>query len=423
MVDQYKTLMIGLFITAAAAVIIFMLMFLHPSVGNEGKTLHVRFTDIDKVTVGTRVTYGGKPVGEVVEITEVGNGRSGRADSSGKLYLYDLTLRVDSSVQVFNTDEVSVRTSGLLGEKNIEITPYAPKKGEILIEIDEKPIYAEAAGSVEDAINELKEVADKVYGTLDTVDDLLKVARKEQLIEKVTRTIENMESIAHALNKPKQLEDTLGNIYQASENISAVSRRFNNRFDHTWGQVEEVVQLAKEAAAKAKNMMGHGEMIFENISRGEGTIGKLLVKEETYLRTNSILGKLETTLDDINHYGLLFHSNKGWQRLRARRMNLLQRLRTPQEFRNYFNDEIDQISTSVTRVSMLLDALGADPYCTNLTADREFSKVFAELMRRVKMLEEEVRLYNIQLSEPAVHETELGAPPFCQPSSETPCTQ
>ena len=83
MADQLKNFMIGLFVAVAAIIIIFILMFLHPKIGDEGKILNVRFTDIDKVTPGTRVTYAGKPVGEVVTIDEVEFGRQGPFDPSG----------------------------------------------------------------------------------------------------------------------------------------------------------------------------------------------------------------------------------------------------------------------------------------------------------------------------------------------------
>jgi phospholipid/cholesterol/gamma-HCH transport system substrate-binding protein len=394
--DQFKTFMIGLFITAAGAVIIFMLMFLHPSVGNEGKILHVRFTDIDKVSLGTRVTYGGKPVGEVVEIQEIGQGRTGPIDPNGHLYLYDLKLRVDTGVQVFNTDEVSIRTSGLLGERNIEITPMAPKKDEKAIEIDMQPIYGETPGTVEDALKDLTEVADKMFGALNSAQDLLDRARKQNLVEKITRTVEHVESITASLDKPQQWEEILANVHVASKT-----------FNTTLNKIDESADIFKDTMFKVK--------------RGEGTLGKFISDEQIYLRTNSILSKLETTLDDINHYGLMFQSDKNWQRLRARRVNLLQKLRTPQEFRNYFNDEVDQIYTSIARVSMVLDNLGADPYCCEVTSNPEFTKVFAELMRRVKMLEEEVRLYNTQLVEPSIHKVELGAPPLCSPSCNPSC--
>jgi phospholipid/cholesterol/gamma-HCH transport system substrate-binding protein len=56
----------------------------------------------------------------------------------------------------------------------------------------------------------------------------------------------------------------------------------------------------------------------------------------------------------------------------------------------------------------------------DLLQDREYTKVFAELMRRISTLEEEVRLYNIQAVEAQVHETELNDMyyPRCQ---QAPC--
>ena len=42
MADQLKNFMIGLFVTAAVGVVIFILMFLHPRIGDEGRILHVR---------------------------------------------------------------------------------------------------------------------------------------------------------------------------------------------------------------------------------------------------------------------------------------------------------------------------------------------------------------------------------------------
>lgn len=414
MADQFKNLMIGLFVTAAAAIIIFVLMFLHPRIGDDGKILYARFTDIDKVTIGTRVTYGGKPVGEVIEIKEVDKERRGRADSAGQIYLYELTLRVDSGVNIFNTDEVSLRTSGLLGEKNVEITPIAPEREQILREIDPKqPIYAIETTTVEDAFKEIREVANKFDKALDSITEIVNNARNQQIVEKIARTIENLESITGSLNNPQQWSETLANIHRLSERINV-----------TWDSVDPAIKSFDIAMKHLDEASVSFTTVGTGISEGRGTFGKLINDEEFYLRINSVLSKLETTFDDINHYGLLFHSDKGWQRLRARRLNLMQKLRTPQEFHNYFNDEIDQISTSLARVSMVLNNVNADPFCCDLLQNREYTKVFADLMRRISMLEEEVRMYNTQVVEVKVHETELGSPPLCEECFEScECSQ
>lgn len=409
MFDQFKNFMIGLFSVAAALIIVFMLMFLHPRIGDEGKVIHVRFTDIDKVTPGTRVTYAGKPVGEVVAIEEAEEGRSGPTDSQGRVYSYILILKVDSGVKVFNTDEISLRTSGLLGERNVDIMPYAPKKGELLKEVDHEILYAKETGSIDEAFKQFRETAARLDQGLDMINSLLRDVQEEHIVQKVSATIDrahqaidNAAQFTAVLNQPKLWKETFDNIHN-----------FTERLHLSWTTVDRSLLNISRASANADLFMQDLKMAGAALVEGKGTLGQLFMNDDFYLRSTSIMSKLETTLDDINHYGLLFHSDKGWQRLRARRLNLLQQLRTPQEFRNYFNDEVDQISTSLSRVYMVMNELGQDSACGHLVQDREFSKVFAELMRRVTMLEEEVRLYNTQLVEERVHETELGGTPLC----------
>lgn len=435
MADQMKNLMIGLFVTAAVLIVIFILMFLHPKVGDEGRILHVRFTDVDKISVGTRVTYAGKPVGEVIEIGEVEEGRGGKTDAAGHVYIYDVILKVDSKVRVFNTDEIAARTSGLLGEKNIDIIPFAPKPGQKLIEIDEKVIYAQETSTVEQTLKDFKATANKLDTLLEAGTDILNRVRNNELVEKITTSVENIESITHALDQPQKLSEIVADIHEFTRNLNRTWANVDDFFHHadtvahnidelihsarhSWVGIDKFIKDIDDAALSITRFMGQGQGFFSDMTEGKGTLGRLLGSDELYLRFTSIMSKVETVLDDINHYGLLFQSDKGWQRLRARRMNLLQKLSTPQEFRNYFNDEVNQISTSLSRVYMVLNEIENSPCICDVMQDKEFTKVFAELMRRVTMLEEEIRMYNTQVVEAQVHTTELGSVP-CFPAK--PC--
>ena len=96
--------------------------------------------------------------------------------------------------------------------------------------------------------------------------------------------------------------------------------------------------------------------------------------------------------------------------MRARRANLMEKLQTPQEFRNYFNDELDQISTSLSRVSMVLDKVQFCECGNNLCDNPEYNKVFAELLRRFDTMEESLKMYNDQVREPEFRKTELITP-------------
>lgn len=368
MADQLKNIIIGLFVLAACGIVVFILLFLHPTVGDEKKTLRVRFANVDKISLGTRVAFAGKAVGEVVDIIEVEDPCNPRGGKEGLVYIYELILKIDSHIDVFTTDEISSKTSGLLGEKSVAITPTVIAKGKKLVPVTTEILYANESGSVEEALKGLKILSDKFSTTLDDVSVIIKDIKDRKVVEKLANTLQNTQDITSALNRPQTLQEIVDN-------------------------ANDFTEQAKKIATK--------------IGSGEGTAGRIIMHDDLYLKISSILSKGETLFNDINHYGLLFNVDKGWQRLRARRMNLLYKLQSPQEFRNYFNDEVDQISTSLSRVSMVLQKVDEQAPCSDLIDNPEFTKVYAELLRRVGAIEEELRMYNQQVIDRDVKKTEL----------------
>src|SRR3990167_7473713 len=107
MSDKAKNILIGIFVVGAIFAAICMILFLDPSIGDGLKHFKVRFANISGINVGTRVSFAGKPVGEVISITEVQNARE-MPNPKGNVYIYQLTLKVDSSVNLYETDTICV---------------------------------------------------------------------------------------------------------------------------------------------------------------------------------------------------------------------------------------------------------------------------------------------------------------------------
>lgn len=369
-------MMLGLFVVSASAIVIFILLFLHPTVGDDAQTLRVRFANVDKISIGTRVSYGGKSVGEVIAINDIEDLKDARKPSyDGYVYLYELVLGVDTKVHVYNTDQISARTSGLLGEKSVEITPVAAKPGQKVWLVNDQVLYANEGGSVEETLKEFKELADKIEGTLDSFKFAVDELNRQKIWEKIGATAQNLSEITDALNQPDKWNSMIDNATQVTQRLKTTT---------------ENVQV-----------------VSDEVKQGRGTIGRLAMRDDLYLSLNSLLSKGETLMDDMNHYGLLFHTDKRWQRVRARRANLITRLSTPQEFRNYFNDELNQITTSLARLSIVLEETESSDCYPIYMEDVEFRKVFAELMRRVSRMEESLQLYNHQVVEQDTQKTEL----------------
>jgi len=393
--EKQKNLLIGIFVLAACFLIVSIILFLKPSVGDGEKTLYVRFSNVNKITVGTRVTYAGRPVGEVVSIDEIYQAREQPVDILGRYYFYQLVLKVDSSVQVYNTDEISIQTSGLLGEKSVAIIPKKPPKGVVPKLITNQPVYANSVEPLENTIQQLGELADKMDVTIDEVtkwiqkngsvvadsikhfgdamssaDVLMKKVDQQQLIEEIKET-------SHQFTKTiESIQETIDELKQG-EVFTNITKIMNN-LDSTTLSVSKITK---------------------DVAEGRGTIGKIVASDEMYLRITALMSKIDTLMNDINHYGILFNLNKGWQRVRTKRATLLESLQTPESFKNYFENEIDQINMAMSRISMLLERAEESPAKDKIMQSNVFKNDFAELMREVDGLSDNLRLYNEQLME------------------------
>ncbi|MBA3722990.1 MAG: MCE family protein [Parachlamydiaceae bacterium] len=400
-----KNILIGVFVLIAFAIIIFILLFLHPSVGDNGKTFIVRFTDVDKVNIGTRVTYAGLPVGEVINIEEIPNARTNRLDYNGDVYVYQLTLKVDSSVNVYSSDVVAVHTSGLLGERNIEINPQPLQPGEELFLINNEIIYAEPTPSVEDTLK-LFGALSKTFGNVLTgIGDIIDEIKQEKIVENMSTSVKNVAEITTALNEKDKWKNTVDNILTLTERmkhswetVDSTLQNFyslSERTQTTWGTFDHAVQKFDTFSNRVNDSWTKVDEVITNTSKGKGTIGRLFVSDEIYLRLKSIMHKGETLMGDINQYGLLYQNSKKWQRVNAGRMNMLGRLSNPYEFKTHFNNEMDRLSSSLSDVSFVMD--DTSTYPQELMYNPEFTKKFSELIRNVEEVENSLKMYNEQV--------------------------
>ena len=387
MIDYMKNMLIGLFVVVACALIVGIILFLEPSVGDGKETIVVRFSNINGLSLGTRVMFAGKPVGEVVAIEQIKQAREQPTDELGQVYFYQLILNVDSSVHVYNTDEITVQTSGLLGEKSIAIIPRSPPKGvKPTLITASTPVYAESVDPLESAFNELSQLSDKVEETLDKV-----IAWIDQNGQELGSAIQSFDDAMYETSivlAQVNKSNLIGEVKSGIQNFSAAMRDVHYAFDQM--NDDDVFNNLGITMRNARNASYAFEHVMDNVAQGRGTVGKLFVDDDTYLRLTAILSKLDTMMNDVNHYGFLFNLNKEWQRTRIKQATILNALNTPQNF---------LINTSMSRLSMLVDRVENNPEREKIFETNAFQRDFAELMRRSQALYDNLKLYNEQLIE------------------------
>lgn len=196
-----KNIAIGILTLAACGLVVWVLLFLHPQLGDGGNIIRVRFSSIEKVTVGTRVTFAGKPVGEVVAINMVTDNRDQKTLEHDPIYAFELTLAIDSHAHIFDSDEISLKTQGLMGERAIAITPKRAKGRESKLLSSNALVYANSSDSVEETFNGINHVAKKIEQTMDEVLQMQDTLKNTLLsIEKTSKEMEKLFARANDLD-------------------------------------------------------------------------------------------------------------------------------------------------------------------------------------------------------------------------------
>ena len=396
MTDKMKNILIGLFITAAVTIVVAMVLFLEPRVGDGKKMLHVRFANIAGIAIGTRVTFAGKPVGEVIAIEEVKDARAEPSDETGRVYFYQLTLKMDSKVDVYNMDEIAIRTTGLMGEKSIAILPKSAPKGKTPFLIHDQIVYANSIDPLENTFSQISKVAGRIEGAVDHVDQWfsLNSDTMTHVVGSLDKVLGQSDTLLTSVNQTQLIPHLQESTQLLNDNLAFVRTSLEeDQLLHKVASLTNNLDRAADAfntdgalALRNINQMTH------DIASGTGTLGRLIGGDGLYLRVNSLMSKVETLMNDINHYGLLFQYDKHWQRSRTKKANLLKALDSPREFRDYFEGEIDAMTTSLGRLTELLER--ADEERGKIVQNEDFKRQFSTLMRTVQGLSDSIKLYN-----------------------------
>lgn len=325
--DRLKSTAIGLFTAKALCVLIATLFFLHPSFGDGKNTIRVQFADIQKVAVGTHVTFAGQPVGVVKKIDMLPDARATQADT---VFPYELTLSLDSKVQVYPTDQILVKTSGLMGERTIAIIPQ-PLQQPVEPLKDNDCIMATTDPSVENLMQDITEVTKKLEKTVDAL---------------------------------------------------AVASTEAGKFFATMNDTN-LVATCQTALANTNTLM-------EKINRNDGTIGKLLNNDDIYWKALGAVNKVNVLMNDLNNYGLLFHSNKTWQKDRSKRLEALAELRTTKDMREFLATELDKVTTAIAHIELAIEKANLE---LSNPPSADLLKTYDELLGEMDHLQKNLQLY------------------------------
>jgi len=277
-----------------------------PFFGEDGETqLIVVFNRVSGVSEKSYVKMAGVNIGKV---------RSIRLEGRKAKVIIDL----DKGVRIPADSIASIRSSGLLGEKFIDINPGKSaafvKNGETLpksidpTDIDE--MMTKLSAALEDVqlftrtLRESFAAGDDGKGGLKSiVDNLIEMTTKVNKI--VSNNEDSFNSIIdNAREATRLLKETL------AENRANLKEGIAN-FKNVTGNIDEVVKENREnfrvsmanlrkSSEKLDVIMASIKQISGKMEKGEGTLGKLIQEEDVYNNINSTLGGAQGFIGKVN---------------------------------------------------------------------------------------------------------------------------
>ncbi|MCH9611889.1 MAG: hypothetical protein S4CHLAM102_03630 [Chlamydiia bacterium] len=379
-------MLIGLFVVVAVGLIVGLILFIEPSVGDGKQVVHIRFSNLQGINIGTRVNLAGKTIGEVAEIQIVPQAREKVVGTSGQVYLYLVTCRIDSSVILYKTDEFTVGTSGLMGEKYIlivpkELPPHTKKQ-----RLTAKDVaYADSSDMLETALNELANVSDKIGETLDTIMDWMHKYGDNvgSAVKSIDQTVKDIGLAVTRFNDLDIIGDVKGAIGSATRTIDNID--------------DIIVGMDKRGTfVYASNMIRNLDQITLDITEKKGTLGRLISDDNLYLQVNALLCSANTLMSDINNYGLMFNTDRDWKRKRLQQAHLANAVKNPRDFQAYMDREMSDVKATLGRMDLAVQKLHT-MHDRTVLSDQTYQKELADLMRQLDSLIELVELYNKEL--------------------------
>ncbi|MFQ5354034.1 MAG: MlaD family protein [Thermodesulfobacteriota bacterium] len=317
---------VGIFVLVGIALLVFMSL----KVGGfrfgkaEGYTLFATFDSAAGIDPNASVKIAGVEVGRVTEISLIGN----RAR---------IAIRMRPEVRIGTGFTATLKSTGLLGEKYLELVP-GPATGEPLKEGDDIVRTAKYMDmenlmtSLSDLSGELKEITSSIGGAMqgangesafkNIVTNLEEITTSVNAVvsrndRKLENIISNIDRLTTTLNKDapeiseglresiknlnivlsetgQSLSDLLGenreNVRESVENLRAASEKLNEA-------MTRIDSVMKEAGTGMESLGS----IAKKIDRGEGTMGKLIndkkMGEDLGKTISGISGYLKRTED------------------------------------------------------------------------------------------------------------------------------
>jgi phospholipid/cholesterol/gamma-HCH transport system substrate-binding protein len=299
-----------------AVIVIAILAFMTFRVGGldwlkkEGYIVYVYFRNIAGLDEKTKVKIAGVDAG-IIEKIELEDGKA------------KLTIRVYKDVRLYSDASASIKATGLLGDKYLEIkigsTKPILKNGDTIenvIEIVDLDDLTRNLTAVSGNINILAESLNKTLGT-DEAKNALKqsilnlkdiTASLKETIDvndkKLRTTLDNINKLASSINEliernKETVSTAASNIKDFSDSLKTEGPQLVANLNKAAKELKAMVEENRPSIKKATESLDH---IATKIEKGEGSLGKLIKDDRLYDSISKAAEGIDRTVSSVERF-------------------------------------------------------------------------------------------------------------------------
>jgi phospholipid/cholesterol/gamma-HCH transport system substrate-binding protein len=298
-----KELKVGIISIVALAIVIWGVMYLKGlDIFQSRKVLYAVYDRVNGLVVANPVTIKGMNVGQVKDMYF-------SKKEPGKIVV---TLVVANDLQIPKNSVAKIYSSGLISSKEVEIvlgdSKYFLSDGDTLKALTESSLTDE----VSKQLLPLKEKAENLIGSIDTVATIIKEILNKNTRENLESAISNIDDVTRNLASITGSIDTLlgskrAHLANIINNVESISKNLKDNNENLTNVLSNLSKVSDSLAAaripatinSVNKAVGDMNLILEKINSGQGSISLLLNDKGLYEEVTKAARDLNLLLEDI----------------------------------------------------------------------------------------------------------------------------
>ncbi len=368
--------------------------------GGGGYVVHAYLDDAQGLAMHSRVTIAGIPVGTIDSIrleTDPKSKHRGQAR---------IDVKVNKDVPLFNDGTLGKKSSSLLGENVIVLTPGTKdpklKDGDEINVVAEDATFDDIKKNINDVAKLVKQVAEQLAASVgtdqggqnikailqnmaDLTDALNKTIRDNR--DTIKATLERIDRITAATEVP--LTKSLDNIRSITQDIRELTAAIQGRGNGTGADVRETITRLDASSKSLQSALEHVDHVADRLDRGEGTLGRLS-KDETLINEvqsaaegiNSFIepiSRLQTIVGLRADYNFLSNTFKSYFELRLQpredKYIMIQLINDPKGFTTFQKITTETSDPSKPAISTTINTITTNQFRFSLEIARQLGPI------------------------------------------------